>query len=173
MNGPVPEFTRPVPLGRLGSQPFRQRIEATAEERERLARRFGLIALDSLTATVALRRQDGEFILLEAEFEAALAQECVVTLEPVPAEVFGSFLLRYGPAGEAAGDEDDPSADGPVFEPLIGETIDIGEAVAQELSLSLPEFPRHPDAVLDIAATVESADPLADPWASLHKPADD
>lgn len=101
MNKPIPEFTRPVPLGRLGSQPFRQRIEATAEERERLARRFGLIALDSLTATVALRRQDGEFILLEAEFEAALAQECVVTLEPVPAEVFGFFFvaLRTGRRG--------------------------------------------------------------------------
>ena len=173
MNEPIPEFTRPVPLGRLGSQPFHQRIEATAEERERLARRFDLVALDNLTATVTLRRQDGEFVLLEAQFEAALAQECVVTLDPVPAEVSGSFSLLYGPAGEAAGDEDDPSADGPVFEPLRGETIDIGEAVAQELSLSLPEFPRHPDAVLDIAATTEPADPLTDPWASLQKRADD
>jgi uncharacterized metal-binding protein YceD (DUF177 family) len=172
MSEPVAEFSRPVPLARLSSKPFHQRIEATAEERERLARRFGLETLDNLTAMVSLRRQEGEYVLLEAEFEATLAQACVVTLEPVSAVVSGSFSLRYGPADEA-GMEDDPSADTPVFEPLLGEVIDIGEAVAQELSLLLPEFPRHPDAVLDAAATIESADPLIDPWASLQKPAND
>ena len=31
------------------------------------------------------------------------------------------------------------------FEPLVGEAIDIGEAVAQEFSLALPPFPRSPE----------------------------
>ena len=38
----------------------------------------------------------------------------------------------------AAGGVEDEVA----FEPLIGEAIDIGEAVAQEFSLALPRFPR-------------------------------
>jgi len=148
----APEFSRLVPLARLGSKPFRQRIEATAEERSRLARRFDLVALDRLTATVALRCQEGEIVLLDAEFEAAFVQACVVTLDPVPGVVSGSFSLRYG-AVDKSGPEADPGDDR-VFEPLIGEAIDIGEAVAQELSLALPEFPHHPDA----SATMESLD---------------
>jgi uncharacterized metal-binding protein YceD (DUF177 family) len=168
MKVPTPEFSRLVPLARLSSKPFSQRIEATAEERERLARRFDLIALDNLTATVALRRQEGEIILLEAEFEAAFVQACVVTLDPVPDLVSASFSLRYGPTGEG-GPETDPEADDPVFEPLTGEAIDIGEAVAQEVSLALPEFPRHPDA----SATLESVDASIGLWEILQKPAND
>ena len=56
--------------------------------------------------------------------------------------------------------------DEPAFEPLIGDTIDIGEAVAQELSLALPEFPRLPDAVLDVADSVEADD---GPFAALER----
>ena len=40
--------------------------------------------------------------------------------------------------------------------PLNREVIDIGEAVAQELSLSLPVFPRLPDAKIDAETLVES-----------------
>ncbi len=147
MNTTEAEFSRPVALSRLGVEPFCQGIEAAADERERLARRLGLEALDRLRATVTLRRGAGETVLLEARFEAAFTQTCVVTLEPVPDTVSGSFALRYGPA-DAAPDELDAAADPdePVFEPLCGAAIDIGEAVAQELSLALPEFPRHPDA---------------------------
>jgi uncharacterized metal-binding protein YceD (DUF177 family) len=154
MSGSAPEFSRPVPLARLGSAPYRQQLEATADERERLALRFDLLALDRLRATVTLRRRPGDAILLEAVFEAAFVQSCVLTLEPVPGEVSRSFALLYGPPGEGEtkiglGVED------PAFEPLSGDSIDIGEAVAQELSLALPEFPRHPQ--LASAETIDAA----------------
>ena len=154
MNAAEAEFSRPVALSRLGVEPFCQEIEAAEGERERLARRLGLETLDRLRATVTLRRGAGETVLLDARFEAAFSQTCVVTLEPVPGTVSGSFALLYGPAdaGPAEFDADldagaDPNA--PVFEPLSGAAIDIGEAVAQELSLALPEFPRHPDAAAE------------------------
>jgi uncharacterized metal-binding protein YceD (DUF177 family) len=144
-----PEFSRPVALSRLGAEPFRQEIAATAADREALARRFGLVALDRLSAIVELSRQGDGTILLEASFEAAFAQECVVTLEPVPGMLSEHFSLRYG----APDAEDDAVAeaglDEPAFEPLDGETIDIGEAVAQEFSLALPPFPRDPAAVVE------------------------
>ncbi len=60
-----------------------------------------------------------------------------------------------------------------MFEPLAGDAIDIGEAVAQELSLALPEFPRHPDAAIDAAAPAEPVDSAFAALARLRKPAQD
>jgi len=127
----APEFCRVVPLARLGSAPFRQQIEATTSEREKLSRRFDLLTLDRLTATVELRRQGDDIIVLEAELREVGSRQA-----------------------EAA------------FEPLNRDLIDIGEAVAQELSLSLPVFPRHPDAKIEAETLVE---PSRSPFGSLAR----
>jgi uncharacterized metal-binding protein YceD (DUF177 family) len=156
----IPEFSRLVPLARLGSTPFYQQIQATPCEREKLSRRFDLLALDSLTAAVELRRQGDEVIVLEAAFEAEFVQSCVVTLEPVAAAVSDRFVLVYGPAEAEQQDNIGSQRDEAAFEPLHGDVIDIGEAVAQELSLSLPVFPRHPDAKIDAETLVESTGSL-------------
>ena len=160
-----PEFSRIVQLAQLGPEPFRQEIAATAAEREALARRFDLLALDRLEAEVELVRQSGGTILLRACFEAAFAQSCVVTLEPVEGAMAANFALRYGPL-DAEG-EDAPD-DEVAFEPLAGDFIDVGEAVAQEFSLALPTFPRSPGAVLEI----EEPSPGEGPFAALSRLAD-
>jgi uncharacterized metal-binding protein YceD (DUF177 family) len=138
----APEFLRIVPLIRLGSEPFRQHIAAGEAERAALVARFGLVSLDRLEADVELVREAGGTILLSAAFEGEFAQECIVTLDPVGGTVRERFQLRYGPpeaeTGIPGGDDD------PAFEPLTGEAIDVGEAVAQEFSLALPPFPRVP-----------------------------
>ena len=151
------EFSRPVPLGRLGPAPFKEEIAATAEERAALAARFGLLALDRLEARVVLERCPGDTILLTAAFDAAFTQECVISLEPVAGAVSEQFTLRYGPP-EA---EIDDSADEPAFEPLEDDAIDVGEAVAQEFSLSLPPFPHLPDAVMEFEETEGDEGPFA------------
>ncbi len=161
----APEFSRPVALAQLSTRPFRQRIEATVQEREKLSRRFDLISLHRLEAEVELRRQSPEVILLEAEFSAEFEQCCAVTLEPVRGAVSDRFSLVYGPAPEEE-QEIAPTTDEPAFEPLDGNSIDIGEAVAQELSLALPIFPRDPEARIDQAATAE---PLQGPFATLAR----
>ena len=97
-----PEFFRPIALARLGSEPFRQEIAATEVERTALARRFGLVAVDRLSAAVELVRQGHDRILLRAAFDAEFVQSCVVTLEPVRGAVSERFALLYGPP-EAAG----------------------------------------------------------------------
>jgi hypothetical protein len=161
MSAPDIEFSRPIALARIGPHRLRETIAANGAERAALCRRFGLLALDRLTAEVELSRErgprsrgssgGGDVILLRAAFAAAFVQSCVVTLEPVPGELSQNFALRYGPpdaemlagvpeAIEITGDEAE------TFEPLDGETIDIGEAVAQEFSLALPAFPRVPGA---------------------------
>jgi uncharacterized metal-binding protein YceD (DUF177 family) len=165
MSKGAPEFSRLVPLTRLGSEPYRQEIEATAEERRQLAQRFDLIALDKLVAAVTLQRLSGELIRLEASFKAEFSQSCVVMLEPVPGRVTQTFALLYGPPKEEQA-EIDIDVDEPAFEPLTGDAIDIGEAVAQELSLTLPEFPRLPDAVIEVS---DAAEPDDGPFAALER----
>jgi uncharacterized metal-binding protein YceD (DUF177 family) len=162
----APEFCRPVPLAQLGREPFTQEIAALPDERAALARRFGLLSLDRLSATVTLRREAGAMILLEARFEAAFAQECIVTLEPVAGAVCDSFALRYGPP-EAAEPALDLSSEEPAFEPLAADAIDIGEAVAQELSLSLPPSPRLPEADGALAEAA-AGEPAFGPFAVLR-----
>lgn len=161
----APEFSRPIALAQLGGQPSRQRIEASAEEREKLARRFDLITLDRLEAEVVLRRQSRETVLLEAEFWAEFEQCCAVSLEPVRGAVSDRFSLLYGPptkdAAEIVFDDHQP-----VYEPFHGSAIDIGEAVAQELSLALPLFPRDPSAMIEGAAV---APPLDGPFTALAR----
>jgi hypothetical protein len=116
------------------------RIEATPGERAALARRFGLRSLDRLAAEVRLA-PFGRGVRLEAALEADVVQDCVVSLQPVPGKVADRFTLVYGEA--PAGDEET------VVEPLEGDTIDIGEAVAQQLSLALDPYPRAPGAAID------------------------
>lgn len=157
MSGAAPEFSRLVPLARVGTTPFEQEIAATPEECAALAARFGLLGLDRLTARIVLERKPGDTILLTAEWEAAFAQECVVSLEPVPGTTRERFELRYGPPDAEGEDE----AEAPAFEPLAGDAIDVGEAVAQEFSLSLPPFPHLPDAVLEIEEEAEDEGPFA------------
>ena len=157
-----PEFSRIVSLAQIGAEPFRQEIATTEAERDALARRFDLLALARLAAEVELTRQAGDVILLQASFEAAFVQGCVVTLDPVEGAMAANFALRYGVPemeSEEAVDED------VAFEPLTGDLIDIGEAVAQEFSLALPSFPRSPGAVLE----AQEKPPEAGPFAALSR----
>ncbi len=144
-----PEFSRLVPLARLGAEPFRQDITATEAERAALARRFDLPALDRLCAVVELVRHGKDMFLLRAAFAAEFVQSCVVTLDPVGGAVSEEFTLLYGPPeAEAGGAAEDDVA----FEPIPGTAIDVGEAVAQQFSLALPPFPRSPGASLEAEA---------------------
>jgi len=133
-------------LTRIGSRPFRQKIAANETERVALAKRFSLVALERLEATGELVLERGGTILLAAEFSADFVQECVVSLDPVAGNVQASFSLRYGAPDDEPESE---SEDDPAFEPLSGDAIDIGEAVAQEFSLSLPPFPRAPGVAVE------------------------
>jgi uncharacterized metal-binding protein YceD (DUF177 family) len=159
----MPEFSRLVPLARLGRDKLRQEIEARPEEREALARRLDLVALDRLAATATLWCDDDGEIVLQAAWEARFVQNCVATLEPVPGALSDAFVLRYGQEDQAGRLLllDPEKAD---FEPLPSDAIDIGEAVAQELSLSLPMFPRHPEAAGDASVVEERGET---PFAAL------
>jgi hypothetical protein len=147
---PVPEFSRTVPVDQIGADGCEFDIRAEPRERAALAERFGLVAIDALTARVHLERARGrKTIRLAATFHAEVTQTCVVTLEPVEAVLDQDFVIHYAEtkAGEDAAEvvvslDDDT-------EPLVGPVLDMGEAVAEELALSLDPYPRRPDAAIE------------------------
>jgi hypothetical protein len=150
---PRPEFSRPIRADQVGREPKRRHIEASAAECARLAERLGLAALNRLVADLELRRLGGGRIELAGEFEADLVQLCVATLEPLPARIRESFTIEFLelPAGaeEPSGasvislDQAEPP------EPVREGTIDLGEAVVQQLAVAIEPYPRAPGAVAD------------------------
>jgi uncharacterized metal-binding protein YceD (DUF177 family) len=148
---PRPEFSRTVRVDQIGREPKRRHIEASAAECARLAERLGLAELKRLVADLELRRLGGGRIELAGELEAELVQLCVVTLEPLPARIRESIALEFLelPAGaeEPSGasvialDQAEPP------EPIREGTIDLGEAVVQQLAVAIEPYPRAPGAV--------------------------
>ena len=160
------EFTRPVRLDTVGEDRRTLTVEATAEERAGLARRFGLLALDRLTATVELRRA-GERISAAGELEADVAQACVAGGAEVRQTVALPFALRFVPEAEAGSEEielGEKELDDITYE---GGSIDVGEAVAQTLVLGLDPFPRAPDADAALRAAGVLSEEDAGPFAKL------
>ena len=133
-------------MGAAGADPELRRITASAAERRALAERFGLLALDELAAQARLWRQ-GSRVHLRVNFTAAVVQSCVVTLEPVSEHIAHTFERAYLPPAASPGasaKEVRVAIDGDEAEPLGGNEIDLGEAVAEELALALNPYPRTP-----------------------------
>ena len=143
------EFSRPVPVDRLGSVEFVEAIAAGSAERVRLAERFGLVSLARLDASVRLQRREGGIVRVTGQLVADIVQTCVVTLEPFPSHIEDSFSLDFSESPvETAKDLNlDPDYDAP--EAIAGGVIDVGELAAQYLSLALDPHPRAPGAELD------------------------
>ena len=137
----APEFSRIVDLEELDA-PETLSLEASEDERRALAARFDQPAIDVLSAEVTLCWLDpGKVLSLSGRFSASLTQTCVVSLEPVAARIDEELDLVYARDFEESADIVDPDD----AEPLEGGTIDVGEIVATEFSLSIDPYPRQPD----------------------------
>jgi uncharacterized metal-binding protein YceD (DUF177 family) len=144
-----PEFSRPFAIDCLPPRGTAVVLKASAGERRALAARFDLVRLDSLEGEVRIERADADTLVhVAGRLEADAVQSCVVTLEPVPAKVqadFDRLFSRASPA-EAQGEvEIDPEAELPDPLPSSGK-LDLGEILAEELSLALDPYPRSPAA---------------------------
>ena len=140
---PKPEFSRPVDVSRMGRLEHRMEIKANAEERAALARRFDLIELPAFAADLVLKKRGDGAVELTGRWRARVVQRCVVTLEPVPADLADEVRLFFGGAAHAKADPLDEEG---WPEPIEGGVIDVGEAVAQLLAVALDPYPRAPGA---------------------------
>ena len=160
----TPEFSRPY---RLDALPKTAAIEADAAERSALAQRFGLVAIDSLAADLAIERSN-DAVTVAGTLRAAVTQTCVATGAPLAARLDEPFRITFAPQPEAA-----PDAElelGETEMDLVfhdGQSIDLGEAVAETLALALDPYPRAPEAEARLRDAGVKAEGEAGPFGAL------
>ena len=156
------EFSRPH---RLTPEHRHLDLAATAEERAALAARFGIPAIGALTAALDLAPEPGGVLRVRGRLRAEVTQECVATLDPVDQVVDAPLDLRLLPPGTPPTDDDPDSPD--EIETADG-TVDLGEAVEEQLALALDPFPRRPDVAMPEPVGHE-AETRPNPFAALAR----
>ena len=162
----TPEFSRIVNTDEQVSKKEKIILEASAQERAALAKRFELVLIDSLTAELTIIAASNGEVTVRGPMHAQIVQSCVTTLEPVPEMVEDEVKVLFSPH---VSDEDMPSnpddledlsedelmalLDQP--EPLVDGKIDVGEVVSQFLAVAMNPYPRKDGAELPEAALIE------------------
>jgi len=164
----TPEFSRIVEADTVSDAPRRMEIGADETERRRLAGRFRLKSIDRLAAVVTLSRRAG-IIHAEGTVGAAVVQACVVTDEPIPAELQTPFSVRFvdDAFGHSGEDEVELSAADCETLPLEGNQIDLGELAAETLALALDPYPRSAAADETLRELGTAGEQDAGPFAAL------
>lgn len=162
----TPEFSRIVNTEEQVSKKEKIILEASAQERAALAKRFELVLIDSLTAELTIIAASNGEVTVRGPMHAQIVQSCVTTLEPVPEMVEDEVKVLFSPH---VSEEDMPSnpddledlsedelmalLDQP--EPLVDGKIDVGEVVSQFLAVAMNPYPRKDGAELPEAALIE------------------
>lgn len=169
----APEFSRIVKV--RPQAPERLAVHAEDAERAALAARFDIPEIRSLTADLVFDA-DGPAITAKGRMVADLVQTCAVAGDDFPVRIDEALDLRFVPVGTlsiADEDEVELDSDGPDEIEYDGESIDVGEAIAQSLGLSIDPYAEGPnaDAVRREAGIVDEdapRGPLADALRALR-----
>jgi uncharacterized metal-binding protein YceD (DUF177 family) len=140
---PEPELSHAVRFDRIGTGVVTVTLAPNANTRARIAGRFELLSLDRFNAELTVRRRrDSGWIEVSGSVSAAVVQACVVTTDPVAAEVEAVIHELFDDSGAVDPDEIDidPLADTP--EPVLGDRLDVGEIAVQAFGLALDPYPR-------------------------------
>lgn len=145
------EFERLVNLNKLPLHEMKMEITASPQECAALAKRFGIADMKRLDARLKLRRYmaaGGPEISITGDFSADVTLTCVITSEPIESCVASSLAVRYmspqafeeleswrEQQATLPAEEDD-------IEPLEEGELDVGELVAQYVSVSIDPYPR-------------------------------
>ncbi|SEE25557.1 Uncharacterized ACR, COG1399 [Rhizobiales bacterium GAS191] len=149
-------FIRPISVADLPARGRGVTVEASPEERARIAREFGLVAINALSGAYHVT-PTARGARLKGKVAARIRQTCVVSLEPFDSELDEEVDLAFaaalepGEGGVMQGDtlsispdEEDPP------EPLEGGMIDLGSVTLEFLALGLDPYPRKPGVELSV-----------------------
>jgi hypothetical protein len=138
---------RPLAVADIPPRGLHVKVEASAEERRRIAAEFELAALDALAGSFHVRPTSAG-ARVEGKVEARLRQICVVSLEPFEVELSEPVDLRFAsersetpPRGgeiTVSLEEEDPP------DPIIDGRIDLGAVTLEFLALGVDPYPRKP-----------------------------
>ena len=162
----TPELHRPLSLDRIGPNGLDYTVEASPAECAALAERMMLPAVLALSCSFHLIREGRDTVLARGVLRARVTQTCVVSLDDFDASVEEVFQVSFVPAGDETDDVDPEGEDEIPFE---GNTIDLGEAAAEQLALALDPYPRMPG--VELPEMEEEAEPeaLPNPFAALKR----
>ena len=137
-------------------------IEASEEECADLSRRLGVESIQQASADLKVKMEGG-VVHVWGRFDCTVTQNCVITMEPfenkLSEDVEGWFADKESRVSFAAAkkerevtksnteveivdEKDDP-------EDIIEGRIDLGELVAQHISLAIPLYPQKEGAVYE------------------------
>jgi hypothetical protein len=140
------EIERIVDVDRMGPNGTALEIAASDSERLALAKRFGFLGLPAFSARVTVDRRPGGQVVVEGRLRGRLVQACILTLDPVTQDLDDTFRVVFK---QDLAEERDPesgealvSAQADAPEPLPGNLLDVGEIVAEQLSLAADPYPR-------------------------------
>lgn len=141
---------------------------ADEKVRSAIAREAGLLEPPKLQASLHVERHGKGGLRVTGRVAADVCQPCVVTLEPVRAELDEPVDLRFAPDGEHAQAEVDlaPDAD-PAAEPpevLSGGALDLGALANEFILLAIDPYPRKAGVAFTPSAPAE---PDEGPFAAL------
>jgi len=163
------EFAHRLPLNQIRDG---ERIDLSADEPERrsIAERLGLLSLDRLEAHATLERK-GEIVRVRGRLKAALCQSCVVTDEPVDAHADEAFDIYFLPEPTSSSSEEEVELRESDCDVVFhdGSAIDLGEAIADSLALSLDPYPRSAGAEATLKEAGVLTEEEAGPFAALAK----
>ena len=147
-------------------------LVATDAERADIARRLGLVSLERLAAHCVLDHlgpgNPGTTIRARGRIKASLAQACVATDEPLAAFVDEPFELQFQPEPTRVPD-DEIELSGEELDTIFhdGLAIELGEAIADTLAVSIDPYPRGPNAEVALQAAGVLSEEQAGPFAAL------
>ena len=147
------EIERIVDLERMGNRGAAVDISPSDRERAALAKRFGFLDLPVFSARVTVDRSIGDQVVVQGRMRGKIVQACILTLDPVTQDLDEAFRLVFQ---EGLSEDRDPesgealvSAQTDAPEPLPGSHLDVGEIVAEQLSLAADPYPRRPGVALE------------------------
>ena len=118
-------------------------IEASADEREALARRLGVVALERLHAELRLAADPTcTQLSIDGTLEADIVQRCVISLSEFRRTLVAPVARLYRTDAVEMPPTPDLEAADDMADPLVNGRTDVGEAVAEQLALEIDPFPR-------------------------------
>ena len=147
-----------IDQGEIGAHPYQKTLIAGDADLKALAARLGVHGIHSLVSEMTLQRIPGNKAVIHVEgiLKADVTQSCIISHVPVKEHIEEEFEAWYADpasftslakakherAGKLADAEIPVMEEQEAPEAMINGKIDLGDLVAQYLSLSLNPYPR-------------------------------
>lgn len=122
-------------------------LDATAEECAALAKRFALVAVNSLHADVTLIGENGR-ISATGRLTGDIVQTCAISGDDLPVRIDEPVALRFVPAAATHRPDEEVELDANALDEIEyeGTQFDLGEELAQTLAVAIDPFLAGPNA---------------------------